>query len=300
MYGWFNRATGGPDPQVEPPLTIEKDADLTCTPHGQVAELSSRTVFSFTAEKSRNLKRQRMTLNGDELKRVVVATLKLPAREGIPDYRILRPIANRRYPTRFATTYAVESEPGVFAVVTRLQQQSHLSRPHSSDAELRDEPLVRELLEGQSGVPFFACDVRGIGDSRPDTCGVDQFLKPYGNDYFYAAHGIMLDRPYLGQKTHDVLRVLDWLADIGHRGIHLAGCGWGALPAALAALLSEQVEQVTLKHGLHSYENIAESEGYDWPLSALLPDVLVRFDLPDVYRALEAKRLRQLDFRGAT
>ena len=67
----------------------------------------------------------------------------------MPDYRILRPIGNRRYPTKFATTYAVETEPGIFASVTRLQDQSHISRPprgsnqailyvshHSADAEL--------------------------------------------------------------------------------------------------------------------------------------------------------------------
>ena len=28
---------------------------------------------------------------------------------------------------------------------------------------------------------------------------------------------VMLDKPYVGQKTFDVLRVLDWLRDIGHK-----------------------------------------------------------------------------------
>ena len=53
---------------------------------------------------------------------------------------------------------------------------------------------------------LFSCDVRGIGESQPDTCGAETFLKPYGSDYFYAIHSIMLDRPYAGQRTHDVLR----------------------------------------------------------------------------------------------
>jgi len=60
--------------------------------------------------------------------------------------------------------------------------------------------------------------VRRVGESRPDTCGgPGQFLTAYGSDYFYAAHAIMLDRPYPGQRTFDLLRVFDWLADIGHR-----------------------------------------------------------------------------------
>src|SRR5438067_10433256 len=149
---------------------------------------------------------------------------------------MLRLLRSRNYPTRFATTYAVETEPGIFSFVTRLSATSHLSRPpqdprpatlyvshHSADAELRGEPLVKELLAAaDEDAPFYAGDLRGVGESRPDTCGSDQFLTPYGSDYFYAAHAIMLVRSYVGQKTHDLLRVLHWLATFGHREIHLA------------------------------------------------------------------------------
>jgi hypothetical protein len=312
MYRWFNRVTGISDQQTEPPITIEKDETLYCTPHGQVAELSSRTVFSFTSEKAKQLAQNRRSSDDMELRVAVSKKLRLPERQGVPEYRILRPIGGRRYPTRFATTYAVETEPGLLATVTRLYDESHVSRPpresseailyvshHSADAELRDEPLVKEVISGKPKTPFFACDVRGIGDSRPDTCGVDQFLKPYGNDYFYAAHSIMLDRPYVGQKTFDVLRVIDWLAHLGHTEIHLVAKGWGTLPAACAGLLAGQVKAVTLKQALRSFDAIAQSEEYDWPLSALLPDVLAEFDLPDVYRALETKKLRLIDPVGA-
>jgi hypothetical protein len=311
MYRWFNRATGISDATTEPALTIEKDETLHCTPHGQVAELRSRTAFSFTQDQALRLVSQRAPLDGAALARTVAETLRLPARSGPPEYRILRPIGKRGYPKPVASDYAVETEPGVFAVVYRLSDVPHVSRPprgagratlyvshHSSDAELREEPLVRELLAAEPDVPFFACDVRGIGDSRPDTCGVDQFLRPYGNDYFYAAHAVMLDRPYVGQKTHDVLSVLDWLADHGYGEVHLAARGWGALPAAFAALISERVVRVTLKQAMTSYEAVAASENYDWPLSSFLPNVLAKFDLPDVYRALEKKQLRQIEPRG--
>ena len=76
-----------------------------------------------------------------------------------------------------------------------------------------------------------------------------------------------------------------------------AALGWGAVPAAFAALWSDLVVQVTLKHALTSYADIAESEDYTWPLSSLLPGVLARFDLPDCYR--ELRNLRQIDPWGA-
>ena len=51
--------------------------------------------------------------------------------------------------------------------------------------------------------------MRGLGESRPNTCGENTYFSHRGCDYFYAAHAIMLDRPYVGQRTHDVLAVLE-------------------------------------------------------------------------------------------
>lgn len=308
MYQWFNRATHVSDLQREPKLTIEKDETLWCTPNGQVAELKSRTVFSFTRAKSRTLANKRGKLSEKELRQTVSSLLKLPERAGVPEYRILRAIGGRKYPKPHATTYAVETERGIFALVYRLSDRRHDSRPsnsqtrailyvahHSSDAELRDEPLLRELLKEEPQSAFYTCDVRGIGESRPDTCGRNQFLVPYGNDYFYAIHALMLDKPYIGQKTFDVLRVLDWLKSIGHKEIHLAGRGWGSLPATFAALFEQAVVEVTLKHALTSYREIAESENYSWPLSSFVPGVLEKLDLPDCYQALKGKKLRRIE-----
>jgi hypothetical protein len=226
----------------------------------------------------------------------------------VPDYRILRPATARGYPARAAATYAVETEPNVFAFVYRLSAEPLLSRPprgarrallyvshRSADADLREEPLLRELIGAEPEVPVYACDVRGIGESQPNTCGVADALHHYGPDYFYAIHGVMCDYAYVGQRTHDVLQVLEWLASHGHDDIHVAGRGFGAIPATFAALLSSRVTQVTLKNALTSYSDVAQSEQYEWPLSMLVPGVLRRFDLPDCYRALQARRLRQVD-----
>ena len=173
--------------------------------------------------------------------------------------------------------------------------------PHlSSDLELREEPLLRELQESEAERPIFTCDVRGTGESQPDTCGgPNAFHQSYGSDYMYAAYSIMLDRPYLGQKTYDVLRVIDWLKSYGYDDIHLVGKGRGALPGTFAALLSDSVKRVTLKNCLTSYAEIAESERYAWPLSALLPDVLTRTDLPECYEALQEKQIRMVEPWGA-
>jgi len=315
MYNWFNLATGVSDLQGEPELVIEKDETLYCAPRGQVCNLDSRPIYAFTKAKSQELaKKRRRNLSESALKRLIVRVLRLRnwANQETPEYRILRNWSSRRYPMRFWTTYTVETEPGILAVVYRLSDERLMSRPpkgqrrailyvshQSSDAELRTEPLVKELLKAEPGSAFYSCDVRGIGESQPNTCNENSFLTAYGSDYFYAIHSIMLDRPYPGQRTYDLLRVINWLKSNGHDEVHLVAKGWGSLPATFAAVLSDEVKQVTLKNALTSYSDIAESETYAWPLSSLVPDILKSFDLPDCYQALRDKKLKQIDLYGA-
>jgi dienelactone hydrolase len=314
MYRFFNKVTGVSDAKKEPALTVEKDETLWCTPRGQVADLRSRTVMSFTRERSQTLAKNRAALRGDELRRAARDLLKMPDLAAAPpDYAILRSAGARKYPAKAYCTYTVETEPRIHALLTRLHSETLTSRlpggarqailyisHHSADGELRGEPLVKELIAAFPEAAFYACDVRGIGDSQPNTCGVDQFLKPYGSHYFYAAHSIMLDRPLLGQRTFDVLRVIQLLISAGHQEVHLAGAGWGALPAAFAALLSDHVAQVTLKNALTSFSDVAESEDYHWPYAIMLPHVLEHFDLPDCYAHLQSKNLRMVEPWGAT
>jgi pimeloyl-ACP methyl ester carboxylesterase len=206
----------------------------------------------------------------------------------------------------------VETDPGVHAIVYRLTKEPLLSRPprdtnkailyvshESADEELRREPLIRDLIDGEPEAAFHACDLRGVGDSEPQTTSLSD-RGEYSTDYFYSSHALMLDYPYVGQRTFDVLRVLDWLNEWGYGHIHLAAKGYGALPSTFAALLSPRVVQVTLKNALTSYTEVAESRDYRWPLSSLLAGVLTSFDLPDCYRELKKKNLTLLDPWGAT
>lgn len=307
MYRWFSELTKNPDVNAEPFLTLEKEDALWCTPNGQIREFEPRTVFSFTKQISVELKKKRKNLSVDELQQNVIDALKLPSSDRVPDFRILRPETDRLYPKKYACHYIVETEPYISIAVYRLDDNILLSSPpvglkrailyishRSADNELRQETFLREIISGEPDSAVFAFDVRGIGESQPNTCG-NNFPEPYGNDYFYAGHSIMLDYPYVGQKTFDVLRVIHWLKSFGHDEIHLVAKGWGAIPATFAALLSDAVSQITLKNSLTSYGDIAENEEYNWPLASLLPGVLKTFDLPDCYQALEPKKIRQID-----
>lgn len=307
MYRCFNRATGSGGSGKEPKLVIEADGDLWCTKSGQVDERKPATVFTFTAELSRTLATNRKPIAPNGLPGVVENILKLPRHDAadVPSFRILRDFGGRGYPRPAATTYAVETERDVFALCYRLSGTRLLSRPpenksgsatlyisnRSADEEMRTEAWVREQIESTDG-EVFAVDVRGIGESLPNTCGIDSFDNSYGCDYFYAAHSIMLDRPYLGQKVFDVLQTIRLLESTGAESVHLVGASWGGLIATLAAVVCPQVATVTVKQRIDSFEQLATTEHYDMPLAYLPPGVLKAFDLPDCDKML-ADKLRR-------
>lgn len=308
MVRWFDRALAFPAHETATP-SIEPDEALRCTPTGQVAALGARTVFSFTRERSLALARSRPAREGADLRAAVARVLRLPSRTGVPTYRILRPHVSSEYPAPHVASYAVETEPRIQAIVYRLHREDPgeelVARPPrasgpallyvshlSADAELRHDPFLRGLVAAESADPIYTCDVRGIGESQPEVGGLP-FTGPDTSDFLFAAHGLMLDYPVLGQRTHDVLRVLEWLQSLGHTEVHLAARGWGALPATFAALLFSGVTRVTLHGALSSFSAVAETEYYDCPLALLPPGVLREFDLPDCYRSLAEKKLAQ-------
>src|SRR5262245_16487509 len=112
MYRWFNGCTGISDATTEPKLVLEKEETLWCTPQGQVAALRSKPIHDFTREKSQALASVRRELDKERnipLQPRVARTLRLPERSGVPEFRILRPLPDRKYPVRHALPYMVET-----------------------------------------------------------------------------------------------------------------------------------------------------------------------------------------------
>jgi hypothetical protein len=189
MYRFFNEISGASDAQTEPALVIEKDETLWCLPGGQAgSDGQARTIFSFTRELAQQLTAARPSSQGEALQKAVREVLKIPAAQGVPDYRILRTISGRQYPAKGYCSYAVETEPGIHALVTRLHEDtSPPARPRAASAPCSTSPTAPPMpncapsrwwptsSKEEADADFYACDLRGIGDSQPDICGVNQF-----------------------------------------------------------------------------------------------------------------------------
>lgn len=305
MYGFFTRQCGKQrEGSREPKREPEPQEQLWATKSGQVWELNADTVPVFTARKARDLVARRKPLQGDGLNRALARLLGVSRKPmPVPDYRFLTYGPPDRGYGKRATWYSVTSEPGIQVILTMVDaastvpeipagKQTTLYIPHlSADEDLREDPLAQGLV--QNTERMFAADLRGSGESRPNSCG-GNYLAPYGSEYFYSYWSQMYGQSYLGRRVHDLLSVVELLSSRGYSKIGLVARGFGTLPALFAAVLDDRIKQVMLKNAPLSYLDIAQDEDYKWPLSSLLWGALRKLDLPDCYRAL-GKRLTLIE-----
>lgn len=293
MCGFFSRYSGLKPSFPKTPPFLRTEQELFVTGKGTVGSAGSRQVHDLLVGEVNRLARQRKPVRKAELPGMLKKLLAVPARKGVPYYRILRRAAagSERW-----QAYAVETEPGIQAIVTmvynggdcfavpREKSCTLLVPDQGAAADLRDRKLRDRL---PAGGRLFAVDPRGIGQSRPAGCDCLDFNHRYDCDYHFNSIGIMLGEPYQGRRVYDVLRTLDWLYAAGYRKIHLAGHGLGAVTALFAAVLEPKVAGLTILNGPGSYGEVACGNIHKWPDSILVPGILRHLDLPDIVRRFD-------------
>lgn len=302
MYKFFNKHAGKTGQwQEKGPEQPEKEKTLWATPRGQVRFLNgARRVFDFTREKAEALAVFRGPLSERKLIERIVKRLNLPGSRGEPYYRVLRATSFGKDFKRLQAGFAVETEKDICAVLHAFTGQDGLfyfPRGEKATIYVPHISSMKDVLDGKAPDErlLFAVDTRGIGQVAARTCANDKFFASYGSDYFYAAHGLMLNESYCGRRVYDLLRILDLFEAKGYRDIHLVGRGIGAITAAFAACLTPMVKRVTLRNALLSFHELTQAPAPKWPLSSLVFGVLEDFDLLDCYRMLERRQLAIID-----
>ena len=300
MVSFFNGHAGLPANDGACELLQETQEDLAASPSGQVWEMGAKRVFDFTKATAGRVQARRKRLGADALSRALQNELVLPPRPAPPHYRILRARGGDARPYARHSSFALETEPGIQAILHLPASDAyyHFPRLKRTTLYVPHTSSQQDVLDGhapQTEEHLFCLDVRGVGQSMALTCANADYFAPYGNDYFYTSYANMLGEPYVGRRVHDVLSALDLLRDNGCESVHLVGRGLGAIAAAAAAVLHPSVKRVTLKNALLSYFELTQVPVQSWPQSCMLQGVLRRFDLPDCYRALEAKSLALVD-----
>jgi dienelactone hydrolase len=298
---WMNRwLKDDPSAPAETPPQLLSRQQLQCTPEGNVFRAGlGKTTMDLIAEEEAVLAEKRAKLAAGrtptELAATVRGLLRLPAT--VPTATVvLPPAAKEGTPFRrlvFAT------EPGI--VVPGL-----LAEPLAGDAAKDPRPLMiiladRDLEEATrgraatealaGGMRVLAISVRGTGETAPQVKLNEQLAPLFGHDWQESLLGVLLDRPLLGQKVHDVLAVIAWARETyGHDlPLHLHGraaTGPVALHAAVLADAETDIEAVSLVDSLASWQSLVQARFHDRELATIVPAALTRYDLPDLAAAL--------------
>lgn len=299
MYAFFNKHAGIKTGSRECKIIAETPEQLAASPEGQVHKMPGKRIFDFTKEEAAKINLARKRVSPAALKKMICEVLAINEQSINPHYRVLRPRWDDAGRYACHSSFTVETEPGIQAILHVFGKQNQgfchfpklrkvlLYVPHLSS---REDVLAGEAPD--SDEPLFTLDVRGMGQTKALACADENSFTPFGTDYFYASYASMFGKPYLGRRVHDLIATLNLLQAEGCRAVHLTGRGMGALIAAFAACLHPLVKRVTLKNGLLSYYELTQTPVQSWPLSMLPYGVLNYFDLPDCYRALAAKHLK--------
>ncbi|MDD5704506.1 MAG: prolyl oligopeptidase family serine peptidase [Kiritimatiellae bacterium] len=310
MVRFFCGQSGMKPPASDPVVRVEKDALLLVTPQGQVIPAGAKPIFKMIGEKADTLVAMRKVLSASALRGKARTLLALPSRTGAPRYRILRAFSTGTRPDFgrrlvagrpalkgeiIFSRFAIETEGEIRAILKKrvkafeatlsVEKTIALYLPHvSSEEDMASDGLARTLM---ARGPAYFLDVRGLGESLPDEDG--PFLGPYGMDYLFHGHGLMLGESYLGRRVHDLLCVLDLLKKEGAKDVRLYGRGQGAIIALFGALFCPAVSRVVLKNGPIACREWTQRAVVNWPAACFVRGMLKEFDLTDCTRALGSR-----------
>ena len=197
MVKFFARhaATGNP-PRISKITTLDSTA-LDTTPDGNTVAAGAKPIYEWVAERADQLSRTRHSLPTGRLKKRLHTLLSLPRRSSTPHYRVLRPQRHGEYTH---ARYAIESEGDVRALLHK--RLAHATRGHTLDVERTPSlylPHLDAVSDCSSALPDlvfpYGLNPRGLGESRPDDADL---FHPYGMDYLFHGHALMLGESYLG------------------------------------------------------------------------------------------------------
>jgi hypothetical protein len=266
-----------------------------------------KSVHDFAVEIAEKLAAERPALAIDELKSALRKSLNIPEQISEPYARMLRPVYNSELmPSRqFLNRFGLEVEPGLVTTLKLCCKDYYFHFPEIENLQL----YIPHLDAGAEVVQIpvtdnvfrAALDIRGVGESQ-SAC-YDQYISsraftaPYSTEYHIDSCGLLFGESLLGRRTFDVLSAIAFAKANGTKNIALHGRGMGSLPALFAALLSDDVNSLTLYDAPQSWMSMIQKKVTAWPQSAMPFGILKIADLPEIRDAVASiKPLEIINF----
>jgi cephalosporin-C deacetylase-like acetyl esterase len=289
---------------VEGDIAVAKDRDLQCTRSGQVLEdFAGKSVFHLNAEREKELAVQRgklwETKSRDELLKEVRGLIGLPAKVKPATTKLKVELPRDGYTV---CKLLLETEPGIQVPALYFEKKGAMpGQPlilyvhgEGKAADAAPGGPIEKLVMKNNRV--LALDLRGFGETAPAAPGKGPSY--FGTDFKDTFLSLHLNRPLLGQRTYDLLAVIESLmtaAAFDKVPLHVIGVGTAGPVALHAAALEPRIKSVTLERSLLSWANVVRTPISYNQLTNVVPGALKVYDLPDL-AALVAPR--PLTIRG--
>ena len=296
------------------------------TPTGQTAHLDGELItIDFARNMADEFKATRPKLSKAELQEKVREMLRLDEKSiPVPYHRNLK---YRMQGCRFFSRFGVETEEDMLAILHLYsapgQWKSLLHFPRDYEHTTIYVPHV-DSIDEMIEIDFKGCgevfglDVRGVGELMPLSCNYNsahaqpyslhpfrkdslyscfdtinrEFFSSYCCDYDYSAIGLMLNEPYLGGRVRDILSTVKLMKHNGHKKIDIIAKGQGTIPAIFAALLSDDIDEISLIQAPESFDSMLRTRITYVPQSVMPWGVLKFTDMPELIEATGAKIIK--------
>ena len=265
---------------------IEEEPNTWCTDKGNVYDEAQsqephELVLAYLEEhrypKWRIRTEQELTTHATRMRDIVKKTLSCPDHIPVPRAKVQK---HRTVEGFTLTPFILYPEKGIVLPGVLLELRGVSGKGpvilylHDKGKVnlIKDKAILQSVLA--EGFSICAVDLRGQGETQPSQEG--KFWD------------FLAGKPVFGQRVSDVLSVLNWLLDsqIGANGVYIWAKGTSALYACHAASLDSNIQGLGLEEPLLSFESVINVKVPAYRHEVLLPAVLEKYDLPQVYQAL--------------
>jgi dienelactone hydrolase len=288
---WMRRWLLKKDDAVdETDFPIATDAELQCTPTGQVlTDFKDVSVFDLNRRREQELRPRREAARSQNSKEAFRTDVK--NRLGLSNWTV-KPAVPRVAAVGPERSLEFELGPGLIVPAIELHHGDQLDRGPTVvkvGADWDKERAAGSPSAGGAspGGRVVLVDPRGKGKTSPKAES-GRSASPFGRDWREAYIALYIGRPLLGQRVADLLNILEGLAaepgEKEHGGFHLVGVGAAGPVVLHAALLDEHglIKQVTLERSLISWADVVERGISRNQMANVIPGVLKAYDLPDL------------------
>ena len=299
------------EPVSEPELPIRSDAELQCTPDGQVMLLpGERSVFELNRAEQQRLEQQKSRLwkdsSPDELREAVRATTGVSSPENLPRYaaRQAGQVLNRDgYHVEKLILEAEGRAPLVaLGFIPEMPAEAVFLYLHGDDKSVDADvggPIEQLVLQGNL---VLAVDLSGLGelagggDSESRRRHWSRALFGPDGESFWLAY--LLGKSLVGLRAEEILGAAAFLEDYhvaksSDRSIHLVGIAASGLPALHAmAIEPQRFASLYLKQTLRSWKDVLVASLGHRHLAETVHGAVRLYDLPDLVELIGPERVR--------